>query len=520
MTTINSNRITGLATGMDIDETVKNMLTGEQNKINKAEQKKQTQKWQQESYRDIIKDVKGLYDKYFTATSVDNILSSKVFATVNVSSSDNNIISAVAGAGAENIYYNFQVNNIAEAPRMVSNTTKELTRSTKLSELGLESIINDKGEELAKEISFKFNYGKDKNTKVITINSDDTIESLTNKINDASNSEIKASFSQMTGKFTVESKMTGEISTLKVIDVEKGIDGSFIDSNTESSGALLFLGINGLETSGHNSEVIVKDSIGNEIKRLKEAKNTFTIDYITYELHGTSKSDKDVILTSIKDTKSTSNKVKAFIEEYNKVIDNIYGLVTEKKNNDYAPLTKAQKEEMTEEEIEKWEKKAKVGILRNDSELRRFIDEIKGSVYGKIGDSGINLSDIGITSTSDYNKPGQLSLDEEKFAKALAEKGNLVYRVTTGAFEKIKKATYSYAGSSDSIFAKKAGIDKTSTATNNLYSEQIRKQEEYIKELTTRMQKKQEALYLKFSNLESSMNTLNSQMNYLVSSLS
>ena len=33
------------------------------------------------------------------------------------------------------------------------------------------------------------------------------------------------------------------------------------------------------------------------------------------------------------------------------------------------------------------------------------------------------------------------------------------------------------------------------------------------------MQDKQEKLYLKFSNLESSMNSLNSQMNYLISSL-
>lgn len=40
MNTINSNRITGLATGMDIDEMVTNMITGEQSKVDKAEQKK------------------------------------------------------------------------------------------------------------------------------------------------------------------------------------------------------------------------------------------------------------------------------------------------------------------------------------------------------------------------------------------------------------------------------------------------------------------------------------------------
>ena len=86
--------------------------------------------------------------------------------------------------------------------------------------------------------------------------------------------------------------------------------------------------------------------------------------------------------------------------------------------------------------------------------------------------------------------------------------------------EKIKKVTYNYAGSSGSVFAKKAGIEKTSTAVNNLFSEQIKKQEERIKELKAKMQERQEELYAKFASLESSMNTLNSQMNYLINSMS
>ena len=158
--------------------------------------------------------------------------------------------------------------------------------------------------------------------------------------------------------------------------------------------------------------------------------------------------------------------------------------------------------------------------LRNDSGLRSFVEDMKTAVYGSLGDLGISLSDIGITSVSDYNKPGQLALDEEVFTKALEENGELVYKATTAALEKIKTVTYNYAGSSASVFAKKAGIEKTSTAVNNIFSEQIKKQETKIKELITKMEEKQEALYAKFASLESSMNTLNSQMSYLVSRLS
>ena len=183
-------------------------------------------------------------------------------------------------------------------------------------------------------------------------------------------------------------------------------------------------------------------------------------------------------------------------------------------------MFKRVEKEMSEKEIENWEKKAKAGVLRNDNELRKFIEDMKGAVYGELEGLGISLSDIGINSVSDYNKPGQLSLDEEKFSKALKENGELVYKATTAGLEKIKKVTYNYAGSSGSVFAKKAGIEKTSTAVNNLFSEQIKKQEERIKELKAKMQERQEELYAKFASLESSMNTLNSQMNYLINSMS
>ena len=516
MTTINSNRITGLATGMDIDEMVTNMLTGEQSKIDKAEQKKTTQTWQQEIYRDVITDVKGLYDKYFTATSADYILGSKTFSTVNVTSSNSSIITAVAGAGAGNINYQFEVQDIAEAPKMVSESkfevngsTIELTKKTQLSDLGV-----------VEGTSFKFNSGEGKDTEVITIESDDTIESLVKKINDASGGEIIASFSEMTGKFTIESKTTGATSTLKVVDVEEDADGKFVETSAGTTSGLSFLGIDGTQKSGQNSKIIVSDSSGVEIKTIEGSSNTFTIDDITYTVHGQTKTDESVNLTSAKDTQKTVDKMKEFLEEYNSMIDNIYGLVTEKKDNDYPPLTDAQKEEMSETEIEKWEAKAKTGVLRNDSELRRFLEDMKATLFGEIEGAGVGLSDIGITSVSNYNKPGQIALDEDMFKKALEENGDQVYKVVTGTLEKMKTVTYSYAGSSSSVFAKKAGIEKTATAVNNLFSEQIKKQEEYIKKLITKMEDKQEKLYLKFANLESSMNSLNSQMNYLISSLS
>ncbi|SCJ98140.1 Flagellar cap protein [uncultured Clostridium sp.] len=500
MSSVNSVRIPGLATGLDTDQLVKDMLTGEQNKIDKVYQNQQMVKWQQETYRDITKNVKGFYDKYFNVTSKDYILGSKSFNTITVNSSNNSVITATGSSSASNINYKFDVKKLATSTSMSTSTASNgvtIKKDSSLSGLGL---VN--------EVTFKISAGESKESKVITINKDDKVSDLINKINESFPEEVKASFSDMTGKLTISSNTTGDNSTLKIIDVEKDVDGNYIDKGTDN--ALSFLSM--VTTKGENSQVTVMDSAGNVIKELNDGKNTFNIDGITYNLNGVGQA----FLTSTQDITPVVEKLESFINDYNKIMDEIYDLVTQKKSNGYKPLTEAQKKEMTEEEIKNWEKKSKEGMLRNDSELRSFMDDMKSSMLGPFEGLGKSLSEIGITNVDDYNKPGQIKLDVDKFTKVLQENGVLAEKLTNGVFDKVKTIMYKYVGSSSSIFAKKAGIEKTSTDFNNIYSEQIRKQEEQIKKLTTKMKTKEQQLYSKFARLEASMSKLNSQMNYFV----
>ena len=82
--------------------------------------------------------------------------------------------------------------------------------------------------------------------------------------------------------------------------------------------------------------------------------------------------------------------------------------------------------------------------------------------------------------------------------------------------ERMKSTIKNYVGTSSSIFAKKAGLEKTASVANNYYSEQLKRQAALIKTLQNKMSDKEEKLYLKFGNLESQMNKLNSQMNYFM----
>lgn len=500
MSSINSVRIPGLATGMDTDQVIKDMLTGEQSKIDKVKQKQQIIKWQQETYREITKNVKGFYDKYFSVTSKDYILGSKSFNTITVNSSNSNVITATGTSSAQNINYNFKVEQLATSPSMnASSATNgvEIKKDSKLSDLGLSG-----------EVNFKINVGEGKDSEVITLKEDDTIDDLINKINNSYPGEVKASFSDMTGKLTIRSNTTGENSTINIIDVEQDADGNFVDKGT--SDALSFLSIS--STKGQNAKVTVSDSSGNVIKELNEEKNVFNIDGIIYNVNGVGESN----LTSTQDVSGVVEKLEGFINDYNKIMDEIYDLVTQKKSRDYPPLTDAQKKDMSEEEIKNWEKKAKEGMLRNDNELRAFMDDMREAMLSPLEGLGMGLADIGISSVDDYNKPGQIKIDVEKFTKVLQENGDLAEKITTGIFENVKTSMHKYVGTSNSIFANKAGMEKTTTEFNNLYSEQIRRQEEQIKTLATKMKTKEQQLYAKFARLESTMNRLNSQMNYFL----
>ncbi|MGL5693687.1 MAG: flagellar cap protein FliD N-terminal domain-containing protein [Peptostreptococcaceae bacterium] len=156
MSSINSVRIPGLATGMDTDQVIKDMLTGEQNKIDKVKQKQQIVKWQQETYREINKSVKGFYDKYFDVLSKDYILGSKSFNTITVNSSNSSVITATGTSSAENINYKIKVDQLATSASMsASNATNgvDIKKDSTLSDLGLSG-----------EVNFKISIGTDKDS--------------------------------------------------------------------------------------------------------------------------------------------------------------------------------------------------------------------------------------------------------------------------------------------------------------------------------------------------------------------
>jgi len=157
--------------------------------------------------------------------------------------------------------------------------------------------------------------------------------------------------------------------------------------------------------------------------------NKLTVAGVTYTFLDKTQPGQKTTISVTQDTDKIVDYVKSFVDDYNKLLDSLNEKLYEQKYSDYKPLSKRQEDEMTEKQIEKWNEKAKSGLLYHNSTIRDLVSAMREAIYTKVDavDSEYNsLSAIGITST---NIKGHLTLDTDKLRKALAADPDCVYQL-------------------------------------------------------------------------------------------
>ena len=245
----------------------------------------------------------------------------------------------------------------------------------------------------------------------------------------------------------------------------------------------------------------------------------------------------EVNLSGKTDISGLKDTIVGFVNDYNKVMETINEKLWETRDKDYMPLTEEQKKEMSESEIEAWEKKAQTGLLRNDSDLRRIQSAMKSAMSSMMSSTGLTLESIGIEPVDNYTtKNGMYKIDEDKLTKALqnnsedvkdlftrsagAEKdsnGNIIDK--GGVLTQLQSVLKNEFKASTSSLSKRIGFDGTSTENSNTLSKNITKQKSLITQLKEKYSNKETALYKKYSNLEVMLEKLNSQSNSLYAML-
>lgn len=493
------DKVTGLASGMDIDSLMEKLMKAESAQMEKLQQQKQKYEWKRDAYREVNTSLsafeKGMFDNYGL---------SKNWAAKNVTSTSTAILATANSNAAGNL-------TITEAT--VATAGQKVSSGATLADLGFSSANGT------------FTYKVDGQEKSIAYSKTDTLDSLAKKLNATGDFEINVTDGSIEAKTSKAVTVTGtNAEFLNKIGLGNGTDGTistgtvgnkvavnkpvFSDTTTMKE-----LGLNGdgeftikaINDQGTYTEKTIKysetDKLSDVLKRINSSgvgvtalmangnislsanstgtgeegsikisadgnqlfeklgladatgkvaegtngsmvvngvkmestSNKYNVSGYTVNVtNNIAATDAPAKISSTTETKTIVDKVKEFITTYNGLIEDLNKRVSQKKNLSYQPLTDAQKAELKDDEIKKWEDKAKEGLLKSDATLNKVLSDMRSTLSNYGSGSEDMLAKIGITTSKTWTDNGKLELDEGKLTKALEEDPNIVSRIFVG----------------------------------------------------------------------------------------
>lgn len=257
----------------------------------------------------------------------------------------------------------------------------------------------------------------------------------------------------------------------------------------------------------------------------ERAKNTFDVNGMSITLKETfTEAEGAVTLGSDTNTDGVMETIQGFVDEYNKIVEEVNGKLNEKVNRDFTPLSDEQKEEMSEKEIELWEEKARSGLLRSDSSISNVMNNMRSLLYEQVDgtDSAYNtLYSIGITTSSSYTDNGKLEIDEDQLRQAIEDDSEGVYQLfaasgSTTETQGLARRMRETLDNGVSALAERAGGYKGKLLPHQFtLGRNMENIDDRIAQFEDRMVSVENRYYRQFTAMEQAMSQANSQSNYL-----
>lgn len=585
-----ANGIYGLSgSGLDIESLVKMGMMNKQNQYDKMYQTQLKQTWVKEAYNTVYTDVKAFKESMSTFKMQSNM------SAMQATSSNNDVVSVTANGAAAAMNHKITVEQVASNAYLMTANGKKIERAntsaansaylkdvlfsgdaTKTTVDGQTSYLvkngttgkNDtfKGSDVAISIEVQDSDEVDSDGKPVTHKVEFTYDQIfgDNKtLNDLatafsnSGANVQGGYDTVNDSFSLYNKTSGSANKIG------------LKANNEASAKLLnklhLASYDGQTNTlgneiGFTKDTLTEAAVGTNAKATIDGKtyesdtNKLNVANVIYNFNGVSAKNADgtyqaSTISVSQDTDKIVDNVKKFVETYNTLIDSLNTKYREEKNTDYKPLTKKQESEMTESQINKWNEKAKSGLLYHDNNIYSIISDMREALYTEVDAvdtvltdargnkySYNSMSSIGITSSTNQ---GHITLDEEKLKKALTEDPDCVYQLfasdqdstyISGSTNKNQSDTYT--SKSDYLNTGIANRLYNSMTTNirNLESyagtSKETDDESYLGKLITNMNTKmtsfqtlmksyESKLYKKYDAMEVALSKLGAQLSYI-----
>lgn len=509
----NPMRVSGLASGMDIDQMVDKLMKAERMPLDKMKQQQKTLEWRRDDYREMNKLLKELDQNIF-----DGVYRESTFLKKGVASTNESAVSAVASGLGSNVTTRISVGQLAKAATGSSRsgisaapTDKIDPNATFADQAGKFNVAVSLGTEFTLKV---FQPDGDIKTQSFKVDPEtDSLQSVLRRIND-SDLGVSAFYDQNTDKISIATNHTGYNENGAEIAVEETSGNFFTEvlqfasTDVANNGQNAKFTLNGLET--------------------ERTSNSFSINHITYTLK--QKTSTDVTITTATDTDTIYDSIQSFVDKYNETIEKINDKLSEELHRDYPPLTDKQRDGLSEHEIKLWEEKAQSGMLRSDSFLSGGLGAMRLDLYSEIKGANVDqalnqLSEIGIVTSSNYREHGKLVIqdpsklrqaidaDPEKVAQLFNKDGNSFE--TKGIAQRVRDTI---AGTMEKI-EHKAG-NTFDTEENYSIGKKLKSNENQIDDFKRRLEQIESRYYRQFTAMEQAIQRANQQSTFLTNQFS
>lgn len=464
------------------------------------EQLRASEKTRLTPYTNLQKSYKAKISAWGALTSQLTALQTSVkklggdaFSALTVSS--NKAFTATAGSNALADSHSVTVTQLATAHKLKTTTFEKSTEQLGETTGGTRTVT----------ISQTSDEGTTSSIKVELKDDETSLDQIAKAIN-KQDGNISASVQRTDNGYqlVLTSKTTGEAGEMSV-----SVEGD------ETLGNIL--------NTSNGGQVVGGESNGDAMISVAAAKNAMlTVDGDTYtrssnnitdiitgvtlKLTAVSEGGDAEQLTLTEDTSAIKSGIQDFVKQYNALLT-MTSAASKYVQNDTSGLS--------DSDVAK--QNSQNGALMGDSTLRGMVGDIRSAANGVYGNASVSaLSDLGITIDP---STGQMTLDEKKLDKAIADNPNDIASMFTGKGDAEGLATAlgtiitNYIGDADK---KIDGVIKSSTDSLTSQSDsmqlQIDKTQKLIDATVARYQ-------VQFQNLDTTMSRLNSISNQLASIL-
>ena len=421
-----ANGIYGLSgSGLDIESLVKMGMMNKQNQYDKMYQTQLKQTWVKEAYNTVYTDVKAFKESMSTFKMQSNM------SAMQASSSNNDVVSVTANGAAAAMNHKITVEQVASNAYLMTANGKKIDRAntsaansaylkdvlfgeepTKTTGTDGQTYYQFKNTDPSKQDTFKgsdvaisieVQDGKDVDSdgKPVTRKVEFTYDQIFNDkktLNDLatafsnSGANVQGGYDTVNDSFSLYNKTSGSANKIGLkanndtsADLLNKLHLASYDGQTNTLGNEISFTKNNLTEAavGTNAKATIDG------KTYESDTNKLNVANVIYNFNGVSAKNADgtyqaSTISVSQDTDKIVDNVKKFVETYNTLIDSLNTKYREEKNTDYKPLTKKQEGEMTESQIDKWNEKAKSGLLYHDNNIYSIISDMRESLYTKV----------------------------------------------------------------------------------------------------------------------------------------